>query len=126
MRDQESCVINGGHTTTYFCLEYGARQGDPTLAYLFVLALELFFILIKSNKNIHGINMFNQDFLYTAYADDTNFFLKDWDSMKNVLEMLNQFYMVSRIRPNFSKWEIAGIGSLKDVKWHSVNWKVSI
>ena len=41
--------------------------------------------------------------------------------MKNVLEMLNQFYMVSRIRPNFSKWEIAGIGSLKDVKWHSVN-----
>ena len=116
LRDQESCVINGGHTTTYFCLERGARQGDPISAYLFILALELFFILIKSNKNIHGINIFNHDFLYTAYADDTTFFLKDLDSVKNVLEMLNQFYMVLGLRPNFSKCEIAGTGSLKDAK----------
>ena len=116
LRDQESCVINGGHTTTYFRLERGARLGDPISAYLFILALELFFILIKSNKNIHGINIFNHDFLYTAYADDTTFFLKDLDSVKNVLEMLNQIYMVSGLRPNFSKCEIAGIGSLKDAK----------
>ena len=65
-------------------------------------ALELFFILIKSNKNIHGINIFNHGFLYTAYADATTFFLKDLDSVKNVLEMLNQFYMVSGLPPNFS------------------------
>ena len=39
-------------------------------------------------------------FLHTAYADDTTFFLKDLESVKNVLEMLNQFYMVSRLRPN--------------------------
>ena len=30
--------------------------------------------------------------------------------------MLNQFCMVSGLRPNFSKREIAGIGSLKDAK----------
>ena len=116
LRHQESCAINGGHTTTYFHLEREAKQGDPISVYLFVLALELFFILIKSNKNIHGTNIFNHDFLYTAYADDTTFFLKDFNSVKNVLEMLNQFYMVSGLRPNFSKCQIAGIGSLKHAK----------
>ena len=49
---QESCVINGGHSKKYFALERGARQGDLSSAYLFVLALEIFFILVKTNSNI--------------------------------------------------------------------------
>ena len=54
----------------------GARQVDLISAYQFVLALELFFIFIKVNKNIHGINKFYYDFLYTAYADETIFLKK--------------------------------------------------
>ena len=48
LREQQSYIINGSQTTTYFHLESGARQGDPISAYLFVLALELFFILAES------------------------------------------------------------------------------
>ena len=76
LTNQEPCVINRDHTTTYFRLKCGARQGDPISAYLFILTLELFFILIKCKKIIHGISIFNHDFLYTAYADDTTIFLK--------------------------------------------------
>ena len=48
LRDQESCVINGGTNTKYFSLGIGARQGDPISAFLFILALEILFVLIKS------------------------------------------------------------------------------
>ena len=35
LKNQESCVINEGHTTKYFKLERGARQGDLMSTYLF-------------------------------------------------------------------------------------------
>ena len=48
----------------------------------------------------------------------TQLFLKkqNLDSIKNVLEILDQFYMVSGLCPNLSKCEIATISSLKDAK----------
>ena len=55
MKNPESCVINGGKTTPYFKLERGTRQGDPVLAYLFYITLEVVFSLIKANLDIEGL-----------------------------------------------------------------------
>ena len=76
LNNQESYIINGGITTHYSKLKKGIHQGDPISAYLFNLVLEAVFCAIKSNKNIKGLNIFNHEFLYTAYADNTTFFLK--------------------------------------------------
>ena len=48
LKDQLSCVINGGRTTQYFNLERGACQDDPISAYLFMLTLEFFFFSLKN------------------------------------------------------------------------------
>ena len=48
------------------------HQGDPISAYLFILALEIIFAMIKINLNIKGLNIFNHKSLYTAYADETS------------------------------------------------------
>ena len=48
LKNQESCIINGGNTTKYFKLEKGTRQGDPISADLFILV----FPSIKENKKI--------------------------------------------------------------------------
>ena len=92
---QESCVINGGSATKYFKLQKGARQGDPISASLFILCLEIVFILIKANKKVKGINIFEHTYLYLAYADDTTFFLRDKISIK---ELFNTFATFSSIQ----------------------------
>ena len=89
---QQSCVINGGCTTPYFNLENGARLGDPVSVYLFILALEVLFVFIKSNENIKGIEIFKYVFLDTAYADDSTFFLRDILSVKELINSFNRFY----------------------------------
>ena len=115
LNNQESCIINGGFTTKYFKLDKGTRQGDPISAYLFILVLEIVFNLIKQNKDIHGLTFFDHTFLYTAYADDTTFFLKDKESVKKVMNVFDTFSIYSGLKLNKSKCKIAGIGILKGV-----------
>ena len=115
LKNQESCIINGGNTTKYFKLEKGTGQGDPISAYLFILVLEILFLCIE-NKNIKGLNIFNHIFLYIAYADDTTFFLKDKESLIEVMKAFDIFSSFSDLQPNKYKYEVAGIGALKGVK----------
>ena len=58
LRDQESFVINGGKTTEYFSLRRGACQGDSISAFLFILALEILFLLIKLKPEIEKMTAF--------------------------------------------------------------------
>ena len=115
LNKQQSCIINGGFTTRYFNLEKGACQGDSILAYLFVLALEVLFELIGNNDGIRGTTLFNYAFLYTVFADDSTFFLNNLLSVKSLIDTFKVFSLFSGLKANFSKCEIAGLGSLKGI-----------
>ena len=102
----------------YFCKSYRQRKIGTFLwvtLYLFILVLEIAFIFIKENKNIKGINIFDNIFLYSAYADHTTFFLSDKDSVIEVINAFHKFSLISGLKPNEAKCEIAGIGVLKGV-----------
>ena len=53
--------------------------------------------------------------MYTAYADDATFFLKDKESVKKVMKFFDTFSIYSGLKHNKSICEIAGIGVLKRV-----------
>ena len=57
----------------------------------------------------------NHEFLYTVYADDTTFFLKDKISVFERLNIFHKFSLVSGLSLNTTKCEIAGTSTLKGV-----------
>ena len=93
-----------------------ARQGDPILAYIFILALEVLSFLVRNNKDIKGLNIFYHLFLSTAYADDTTFFLENKESIEEHVKTFTLFSSVSGLKPNISKCKICGLGTLKGVE----------
>ena len=74
LNNAESCVVNNSHSTGYFPLERGTRQGDPLSADLFIFCVESLFIQIPEDENIKRIVIGDHEIKLSAYADDADFF----------------------------------------------------
>ena len=110
-KNQESTVMNGGSSTGFFPLSRGSRQGDPISAYLFILVMEVFFTMVRTNPKIKGLNIFDFKYLLTSYADDTTFFIENQNSAVEIFNTFDKFSAFSGLKINKSKCEIAGIGA---------------
>ena len=103
-----------GHSTGYFPLKRGTRQGDPLSAYLFILALEDLLFQVRSNEQIEGIKINDFEVKLSAYADDTYFFALDIRSLLAVLNTCKTFREFSSLKLNLEKCQACWIGAAKD------------
>ena len=102
----ESCVVNNGHSTGWFQLKRGIRQGCPLSTALFIIAIELLAISVRENENLEGINLpNNQKQTISGFADDTTLTLKNQKSVKFALVLLENFQSLSGLAINFEKTE---------------------
>ena len=99
---QESCAINGGNATKYFHLERGARQVDPILTYIFILALEVLY--------------FSSTFFIHSLCRWYKFFVENKESIEELVKTFTLFSSFLVLKPNIFKYEICGLGPLKGVK----------
>ena len=65
------------------------RQGDTLSHYLFVVAIEILAISIRSNTSIKGITIGDNETKLLAYADGMTALLSDIASAKELLDSLN-------------------------------------
>ena len=113
-KDISSFVVNNGVSSPTFKLGRGVRQGDPLSPHLFVVAIEILAISIRSNTNIKGITIGDNETKLLAYADDMTALLSDIASAKELLDSLNIFEKYSGLKMNVSKTKAMWIGTMKD------------
>ena len=105
-----SCVMNGGHSTGYFEIERGVRQGDPLSPYLFLVAIEILAHAIRRDNGIKGITFGKSEIRQVLYADDMTIFLKDIDSVRRLRYIFESFEQISGLKVNKTKTHLMWMG----------------
>ena len=79
-----------------------------------MVAIEILAISIRSDTNIKGIRIGDNETKLLAYADDMTALLSDIPSVKKLLDSLNAFEKWSGLKMNVSKTKAMWIGTMKN------------
>ena len=109
--DKKSCIQINGNLTEQFDIGRGIRQGCPLSMLIYILFKEALYCYIKSCNTIKGIQLPNNNTLkISGYADDTNLFTMDHESIVNIFNILRKFELATGAILNKNKTKIYGLG----------------
>ena len=86
------------------------RQGDPLSPYLCLIGIEILAISIRTNNQIEGIKIGEDETKSLLYADDMTATLANISSVEKVMQTLNDFEKYSGLTVNLSKTKAMRIG----------------
>ena len=107
-------VKNNGWLSGSYTMERGIRQGCSMSSLIFILVMEVLATMVRSNENIKGIEINNNEHKLVMYADDVTFILKDKDSVNHVIDTVNTFSDCAGPRISYKKTRGIWMGPLKD------------
>ncbi len=117
-------IKNNGWFSGDIQLGRGVRQGCPLSALIFVLAMEVLAINIRSNPNISGFKGLDREIKTSMYADDSSLLLDGINSMSAALDTVEKFTDVAGPKLNINKCDGILLGPLKNTinSHHGVNF----
>ena len=105
------CVVNHcGNISERFDIGRGCRQGDPIASYLFIICIEILAHKLRADKLVEGLKLGddnddedhgldNLQHLLEIYADDLTIFMApNSQNLRNIINILNNFYKVSGLK----------------------------
>ena len=113
----EAIIKNNGWLSENFRLSRGIRQGCPLSALLFIFAVEILAIKVRTDPSIKGFsvntNKRTQSYRVSQYADDSVLILRNINEIIPAMEILKQFGKLAGLELNLDKTKIMLIGKLK-------------
>ena len=112
--DFEVMIQNNGYFSESIEIQQGVHQGGPASSCYFLAIAEILALNIKGNKGIQGIPVDDILNILNQFADDMDVFsIYNQESLNNVLNEIDKFYMHSGFEISYEKTTIYCIGSLK-------------
>ena len=107
-------VQNNGYFSDPINKKQGLHQGGPCSSLYFLVIAEVLAILIKQNKEIKGIEINEILNLLNQFADDLDIFsTADENSIKQIFNTLDFFYLQTGLKINYDKTTVYRVGSLR-------------
>ena len=98
-------IILNGEKLKAFPLKSGTRQGCPLLPLLFNIVLEVLATAIREEKEIKGIQIGKEDVKLSLSAHDMILYIENpKDSIKKLLELINEYSKVEGYKINTQKY----------------------
>ena len=112
-KQNTSTIINNGFLSENVPMLRGLRQGCPLSLPLYVIQGEITTQNINKDQNIMGITIPNQrnQLKISQYADDSNFFLQNEESVKNVLNYFQKLQAATGSTNNYKKTTVLPINT---------------
>ena len=104
-KQNTSMITNNGFLSEQIPLQRGLRQGCPLSLPLYVIQGEVTTININNNNSIKGMHIPNKtkEIKISQYADDSNLFLKNQESVNKVLQFFEKLNKATGITINLEK-----------------------
>ena len=111
----QSRVIVNGHLSEPFYVYRGVRQGCPLSPLIYVITAEVIAHYIRATRQLTGIPLYGTNTRITKFADDTSVFLTNFNEIRRVFEIFDQFRLASGSRLKQEKTQLLLLGNMRNM-----------